>query len=222
MVRAWTDMRSGGRARLWLAFGLCAALTAPALGAEPLAGFECVERLGLDWPRTMLTYRVSFPPGQAQAGQLRLLDDGGRAHPVQLWRMKRHGDGSIASARVSFMAALPAKGRLRRSLVAGPPTRAPSKLSASPSGNVLTLDNGIVAIRLPRAGEHRFAKPLRLGSSQAEMVKLYGRQAASGIAPGPLQGIRLVDGRWAGGSYFILSKESVTSGKLFPSVVILF
>jgi hypothetical protein len=28
--------------------------------AEPLATFECRERLGVDWPRTLVTYPVEF------------------------------------------------------------------------------------------------------------------------------------------------------------------
>lgn len=34
------------------------------------------------------------------------------------------------------------------------------------------------------------------------MVAAYGQQVARGIAPGPIQGVRLADGRWVGGSYF--------------------
>ena len=45
--------------------------------AEPLAVFECQERLKRDWPQTLVTYRHEFPPGMARVGDLRLVDPTG-------------------------------------------------------------------------------------------------------------------------------------------------
>ncbi len=58
------------------------------------------------------------------------------------------------------------------------------------------LDNGVVTLRMPQTGETKFDRPLAMGQDHEKML------AASGIAPGPIQGVRLVDGRWVGGSYF--------------------
>jgi hypothetical protein len=74
--------------------------------AEPLAVFECREFVGRDWPRTLVTYQQDFPRGAVRAGNVRLLDASGREQPVQLWRVKTHQDGYIASARISFVAEL--------------------------------------------------------------------------------------------------------------------
>jgi len=177
-----------------------------ALSAEPLASFEATERLGLDWRRTLVTYAVKFGPARAWPGKVRLADEQGREHACQLWRVKSHGDGSIASARLSFMAELKKGASYSYRLLPGRPALAKSKCKAYRDGSYLTLENGIVAIRLPKEGPHEFEKPLTFGKSHSRMLRLYGKQVENGIAPGPIQGIRLVDGRWVGGSYFRAAK----------------
>lgn len=169
---------------------------------EPLARFTVKEQLGLDWQLTLINYAVDFKAGQAYPGQLRLVGADGQEPPFQLSRVELHRDRSIASARVSFMAELKKGKSYSYTLVPGTPTVLDSPCKALAEGNYLTLDNGITALRLPRVGEYTFEPPLRFGGSHLEMVRLYGRQVESGIAPGPLQGLRLADGRWVGGSYF--------------------
>ena len=173
-----------------------------ATAAEPLATWECRERLGLDWARTLVSYQVQFDPGKAKAGEVRLVDAAGTEAPVQLWRVQNHPDGSLASARVSFYGQLPRDGSYRYQLLPGKPAAAPNGPSATTQGGLLMLDNGIVALRLPAPGTVKFDKPPTMHTDHAAMVKLFGKQAENGVAPGPIQGIRLNDGRWVGGSYF--------------------
>jgi hypothetical protein len=175
--------------------------------AETLAVFECRERLDRDWPRTLVTYEKAFPAGALHDGEVHLVDAAGREQPVQTWRVKRHADGSIASARSSFSTEL-AKGQSYRfKLLAGKSAgdfRPPAIRSTG--DEFTTLDNGILALRLPKAGEMTFDPPLAMGQDHSVMVAAYGQQAAKGFAPGPIQGIRLSDGRWVGGSYFFAGK----------------
>lgn len=170
--------------------------------AKPLAVFTCRERLGYDWPRTMVTYRVEFPAGACRVESAALLDGGGQAVPCQFWRVKRHADGSVAEARLSFMAELKKNGSYRYELRPGTPAQPPQAAAAANDGRFLLLQNGVTALRLPGSGSFEFEKPLRFGNAQAEMISAYGSQVEKGIAPGPVQGIRLADGRWVGGSYF--------------------
>ena len=170
--------------------------------AEPLATFQCTERLGIDWAQTLVTYRVSFAPGAVRDANLRLFDAEGKDRPCQLWRVERHKDGSIAAARVSFLASLPANGSYIFRLAPGGSTRPDAQLAAITEGAFLTLRNSAMAVRMPAPGEVKFDKPLRFGRDHAAMLKLYGQQAAGGVVPGPIQGIRLADGRFVGGSYF--------------------
>jgi hypothetical protein len=191
-----------------------------ALQAAPLASFDAQEYLGLDWPQTLVTYAVTFTGSPVKANALRLVDEQGLEHPYQLSRVVKKRDGSLVSARVSFLAALAKNGSYHYQLLPGKPDGVTNPVTVTADPNYLVLDNGVTAIRLPKAGTVSFAAPLKFGANHAAaslytpaapqlvgddhlaMVKLYGKQAASGIAPGPIQGIRLADGRWAGGSYF--------------------
>lgn len=177
-----------------------------ALAAEPLARFQCAEKLGLDWPRTLVTYRVSFRPRQLRDTNVQVLDAADKPLACQLSRAERHADGSLASARVSLFAELPSGGTYEFRLLPGSTAPADPQLNAANAGGLLTLQNSLTAIRLPAEGDTKFDKPLAFGREHTEMLKLYGRQAASGIAPGPIQGFRLADGRFAGGSFFLADK----------------
>jgi len=78
-----------------------AGLSGAAAPSKPLATFSATEHMGLAWPRTLVTYRMRPDAGRARVGQVRLVDEAGRPHAAQLSRVRKHADGSIASARVS-------------------------------------------------------------------------------------------------------------------------
>jgi len=185
---------------------LCATAAPTLHAAEPLAVFECRERLERDWPRTLVTYHREFTAGVARHGELRLVDAAGREQPLQLWGVRKHSDGSIASARISFFAELAKRGEYRFELQRATPSQMTDGPLPRSERELLELDNGIVALRLPEAGEFKFDPPLAMGRDHAAMVAAYGGQVSKGIAPGPVQGVRLLDGRWVGGSYFLAVK----------------
>ena len=174
--------------------------------AETLAVFECQEHLDRDWPRTLVTYQQEFLTGALRNGEVHLLDAAGREQPVQTWRVRKHADGSIASARISFVTELAMGNRYQLKLLPGKSSAVVRPPTVSVSDDFTTLDNGIVALRLPKVGQVKFDPPLAMGADHAAMVSAYGLQVANGIAPGPIQGIRLADGRWVGGSYFFVAK----------------
>ena len=156
-------------------------------GGARIDAFGVGTRMGVsaDRPYLDIVYKLVHIDGR----DVRLVDREGNEHPFQLWRVERSGDGTIASARISFYAALPANGSYRYELVSGSPAPVENVPFAKSEGLLrkksLLLDNGVTAVRLPPLGRHNFTPPLRFGSSQAEMVALYGRQARAGIAPGP-------------------------------------
>ena len=75
MIRQ-TALRMTYAATYALTFTLCAV---PARAAEVV--FEQQEVLGFDWARHLLTYEVEFKRGQANAGNLSLLDAEGASGP---------------------------------------------------------------------------------------------------------------------------------------------
>ncbi|MBM4031258.1 MAG: hypothetical protein FJ291_05670 [Planctomycetes bacterium] len=155
-------------------------LFSSALAAEPLATFECVERLGRDWRRTMLTYPLKLDPGKARPGQVRLVDDAGQETLCQLWDVKLHPDGSVASARLSFMADLKKGGSFRYRLLPEKPAvsktgaRVAQPVSAGRHRRWLFLENGLAAIELPTKGDLGSSaqpSPLRnFGSSKSKQL----------------------------------------------------
>ena len=152
---------------------------------EPLAVFTATERLSIDWPQTLVNYRISLVSGKAKPKNVRLVDDAGYEHPVQLSHVTCHRDGSLASAWVSFFAKLPKDGRYSYQLLSGKPAIY-NQVSAKINKNFILLDNGKTAARLP-FGEKNYHKPRLL---QAEDTG----DGFSASVPGPLQGVRLQNG----------------------------
>lgn len=189
---------TGARWIVCLLAGMAAG--SPARTAEPVATFAAREVLGKEWARTLVTYPLELKAGQARPESVRLVDGEGVERPCQLTQVRRHGDGSLASARVSFYAALPRLGGYTFQLLPEAPA-AVAGPRVTDEGPYLTLDNGLVALRLPRTGQRRPAAPLRFGAGTAELVPRDGPGEA-GLVPGPIQGVRLADGRWTGGSTF--------------------
>jgi len=135
-------------------------LVSPA--AERLAVFECQERLERDWPRTLVTYQQEFPTGQLRNREIQLVDTAGREQPGQVWHIKKHADGSIASARISFLTELAKGTSYRFELFTGKTGAVLHPPTASTRDEVTTLDNGIVALRLPKMGEFKLDPPLAM------------------------------------------------------------
>lgn len=171
------------------------------IAAEPLGQFDCQEITGRDWARTLVTYPLELRSGQARPGGVRLTDDQGQEVPCQLSRLTTHADGSIARARICFYASLPKGGDYRFELAEGKPA-AGKPPRATVEGGWLTLDNGPVAIRLP-AGKKQFVKPLAMAGDRAAVLQNLDHLEQAGLAFGPIAGVRLADGRWVGGSYFM-------------------
>lgn len=191
-----------------LALLACAglALASPATAvADPLAVFEAHEITGRAWPRTLVTYDLAkHPPARPfKPGEVKLVDTIANAEvPFQLSRAEI-ADGVVKAGRISFYAELKPGGHYRYELQPGAPA-APSvpAPTASTADGLLTLDNGITAIRLP-AGTQTFEKPLRFAKDHAEAAGAgLAQLAARGLAFGPVAGVRLSDGTWVGGSYF--------------------
>jgi multiple sugar transport system ATP-binding protein len=178
--------------RITFVWFLLVAGSLPGLSA-PLATFTARERLGVDWPRTLVTYRISLPSRYTRPHAVRLVDDTGQEHPVQLSHVARNRDGAQASARVSFYTALAKNGAYRYQLLPGKPTL-PASVKASRAAHALVLENGTVAVRLPD-GTRRFRTPLPLQADDTGS----GMRAA---VPGPLLGVRLHDGTWTAPAYF--------------------
>ncbi len=178
------ELTSVGRTALAFAIGLGNILAARA--DAPRTRFECREITGHDWSRTLVTYAAAKP-----GGDVRLVDEAGMEVPCQ-W--------SRSGTRLSFYAELKAGGAYQYELQPGKPAAAAAAPSATTDKGLLTLDNGVVAIRLP-AGTQRFPKPLALCRDHAQAAAI-SDLAKEGLAPGPIAGIRLADGRWVGGSYF--------------------
>jgi hypothetical protein len=96
------------------------------------------------WPATLLSYPVKFKtPPRVEALRLRDLISGEEI-PFQL----SEADGDFA--RVNFISDLPSGGLRRFELSAAAPSRRPEpKVKQSLEGNVITLDTGVLQVRLP-------------------------------------------------------------------------
>ena len=113
LVRRGTADSAKARLGLVVIVMLLAVVGVGKAPAAALATFECQEIGGRDWPRTLVTYPLEFEAGRARPGAVRLTDGQGREVPCQLWRLKTHADGSVATARISFYASLPKGGAYR-------------------------------------------------------------------------------------------------------------
>jgi hypothetical protein len=200
--------------RLMCLMVLVGVLSMPLLAA-PLAVFDCRERVARTWPRVLVTYPVSFDRGQARVGRVRLVDAAGTEQPCQFSRVETHNDGSIKSARLSFYAELPKGGSYHYELVPGKPA-AGTPVATTLRDGLLTLDNGVTAIRLP-AGTKAYKTPLSLVFGHRTMAPCKTLEAA-GLAFGPVDGVRLADGSWVTGSYFATEPMAASLCRLHASV----
>jgi hypothetical protein len=183
----------------------CAASTA--ISAEPLATFEAEDVIGNAWKRTLVTYPLSFPPGKARPDRIRLVDANGTEATHQLSRVKLHADGSLATARISFMAELPKQGSYKFALLPEAPAAHETALSVARRDGELVIANGLVGLALLAEGEQNFATPLRFCSPTEAgewRINEAGALLKAGVIPGPVQAVLLNPGlKRAGGSRFV-------------------
>ncbi|MHB9130994.1 MAG: hypothetical protein ACYDBB_07880 [Armatimonadota bacterium] len=187
--------------RILLCFACLLLFSALLCSAAPLATFDCREITGHDWARTLVTYPVQFKQGQVKPGNVRLVDAAGTEQPCQFSRVERYKDGSLKTGRLSFYAELPKGNSYHYELQPGKPGKLTASPTASVKNTVLTLDNSVMAVRIP-AGRKIYKTPLSFCADHAKAAANAGNLEKAGIAFGPIAGIRLADSKWVGGSYF--------------------
>ena len=119
------------------------------------------------WP---ISGGIPIPRGELRnVAQVRLLDPAGKEQPIQCeilgyWpEVKREGQPPIPASvmwlGVTFLADIPAKGKATFTLEYGTqvkPMAAPAKpVKATPAGDSVTLDNGLVSLKLGKGDEAR-------------------------------------------------------------------
>jgi len=135
------------------------------------------------WPRTLLNYRVQFSDAHIRAGALELTSNG-KLVPFQLSQVKSRG-GYLESALLSFFSDLPAGAE--RVFVLRRGRRQPSVqfgVRESRDGDTVTLDTGVMRVRLPAS------------------------RAASAEVPGPLMQFSR-GGAWLGRSRLVSPRRRV-------------
>lgn len=176
----------------------------PAHAAEPLATFTATERLGVDWPRTLVTYRLIAPDAKApalttaapvrlaaplRADNAKLVDGDGNEVPFQFSRVVTAPDGTIASAWISFCTDLKRDKTYQFSLVTGSP-KVVSAVRAASERDAVVLGNRLTSIRLPVS--EAYAQPVLMDKTGAETSN----------AVGPILGAKLHDGTWTAPASF--------------------
>lgn len=194
--------------------GCCLAVTA-ALAAPPKFDdrqprpvtrvFQLKELLEHAYADELVSFAVSFKPGECREASLRLQDDAGKLLPFQLSDADAFADGSLKTAKVWFWVdSLPAMGQRAYTLYGSPSAKCKTPVWSanpvtwtSPDADTVEVTNGIFSLRL--AGNATFAEP--------KNPKDVG---------GPLRGFKGVDGVWRGAGE--LSVESPVSGQSFRVV----
>ncbi len=167
---------------------LCAMLfTVAALAYEE--PFVITDITGRAWGPEVVSYDVEFP-APMKAAELTLLGPDGKAIPVQYTEVEGKG-GSMKSATVSFLAAVPANASVTYKLTEDDAPNLPAPVSLVKGKGFLELKNEAVAIRLGPKGSLKAEKPV----------------PASEL-PGPFAGFRQADGAWAGGSKLVTKRKA--------------
>jgi hypothetical protein len=163
---------------------------------------ECVDG---SWDEDNLHRTIAPARGQAFPDRLALHAEGDAAHslPMQLTDVQKYPDGSIQKANVWFRSDLPAGAKRTfqiESLAAASQSTNDTELTLQQNGNVWEIGNSLTAVRIP-AGE--WTAPVA-GAAEiaAALTKRLGVNAATPETsfPGPLLGIKLASGLWAGAS----------------------
>ncbi len=146
-------------------------LSVTAVSAAPTQTFRLQEYLGHTWSDELISYPLA--PELARATSLSVTDAAGQAVPYQL-----------DAGRVYLVVTLPADGELSFTVTDGETTALPDPaVTTKEEGGLLTLDSGVLAVRLP-AGQETFPQPV-----------------SADTVPGPLQGVRGMTGGWIGKSW---------------------
>ncbi|MHB9132950.1 MAG: hypothetical protein ACYDBB_17935 [Armatimonadota bacterium] len=156
-----------------LLFACCSILLLTAgLLAQADHAFTLRDYTHHDWTNEMVTYQIDLPPADAQRSIL--LNPAGKQVPVQVVTL------TGGKAWVSFIVeGLPADGEVTYILKTG--KSAGTSLVGKENKGTVTLDAGIVAVKVPAPGARTFANPVPLKS----------------VMP-PLLAVRGVSGAWLG------------------------
>jgi hypothetical protein len=207
MIECPRKMRNALAFSLLGLFGMSLGL--PSASAEPLGRLSLHDAIGHDWTNELVSFSVSqFPSGRAYADRLRIVDSAGKGYPVQVAEASTHADGSLSACVVWTRVNLPANGSIELILEAGQATAPDVPARASRDDASLTLENGLIAVRLP------VFKPL---SGPVALKDL----------PAPIQAVRIADKPWMGKSWFVggstitgVTAEITAVGPLFAEAVV--
>ncbi len=190
----------------------CCALATAALAAAPpkfddrqprpvTRVFQLKELLEHNYTDELVSFAVSFKPGECREASLRLFDDAGKAVTHQLSDGESYPDGSLKGAKVWFWVdSLPAMGARAYTLYGSPSAKCKAPGWESPitwsedTAGMVEVNTGVFSLRL--AGNHAFPAPVN--------AKDVG---------GPLHGFKGVDGVWRGAG--VLQVESPVVSQAF-------
>ncbi len=138
------------------------------------------DNLGRAWANEPIYWEIAFAPGEWQGGPLAVTRDG-QAIPAQAYAVEKHPDGSVKTARVTFIIdQLAPDGKTEIQAQPGNAGPQDTDLSVQRSPGILTLANRSTAVRL---------------------ADINGAEAPDGNFS-PLRGVRTVSGGWTGGGRY--------------------
>lgn len=156
--------------------------------------------LGHNWPTGLVHRMVDFSKAKLTPGNIALFD-GPTSIPFQLDAVTLDGKGRLKQADVWFQTGLASNETrtfvLREGSPAVPALRTTPVISTN--GAVLTLDNGLTAVKLP-AGSWVAPANAAAADIAAALNKHLGLSPDSAAVPAALLGIRLPSGRWTAAS----------------------
>ncbi len=164
--------------------------------------FEFQEHFGHAWETDLVSRAFTVAPEEGwRQESLRLLLDG-KPVPMQIDRARTLNDGTLTGGEAWFMMDLPANSARTFVLRFAPGTLAPqpdAPVVVKQEGSVLTLDNGLAAIRIPACAWDAPGEADR-GDACSQLAAHLGATCLDEAAPGPILGLRLASGRWTGQS----------------------
>jgi hypothetical protein len=169
---------------------LLAALAALALAVDTASAGErrlvLVDHINHAWHQELVSYAPRFAPGECHRSSLTLTGPQGEV-PLQLSEVKQDARGLVTAARLSFITDLPALGQVVHTLRYG--TARHEAVRPPATDLSLTGGDGWVALTTAKAG-------VRLLSGS----RTYTPPRLAAEVPGPVLGLRTLEGTWIGGS----------------------